>query len=47
MKKFTKMTAEQFVEAMQAEESRRRKEKERAKGSGSHPSIKRYKRRHR
>ncbi len=47
MKKFSKMTSEQFVEAIKAEETRRDKEGHKSKGSGIKPSKKRLKRRNR
>jgi hypothetical protein len=47
MKKFTTLTTDQFVEKMTEERTKREKAQRRAKGSGSKPSIKRYKRRHR
>jgi len=47
MKKFVTLTTEQFVEKMTQERIKREKAMHRAKGSGSKPSIKRYKRRHR
>ncbi|MGH8004844.1 MAG: hypothetical protein ACRECJ_08990 [Limisphaerales bacterium] len=47
MKKFGKLTTEEFVEKLKAEEKLRDKEKHKAKGSGSKDSIKRHKRRNR
>ena len=47
MRHFSKMTAEEFVATLKAEEIRRDKEKHKAKGSGSKDSIKRHKRRNR
>ncbi len=47
MQKMTTLTTDQFVEKMTEERLKREKASERAKGSGSKPSIKRYKRRHR
>jgi hypothetical protein len=47
MQKLTTMTTEQFVEKMTEERLKREKAMNRAKGSGSKPSIKRYNRRHR
>ncbi len=47
MQKFTTLTTEQFVEKMTEERIKREKAMHRAKGSGSKPSIKRYKRRNR
>jgi len=47
MKKFGKMTTDEFVETLKAEEIRRDKEKHKAKGSGSKSSLKRHKRRNR
>jgi len=47
MKKFSKLTTDEFVETLKAEEIRRDKEKHKAKGSGSKSSIKRHKRRNR
>ncbi len=47
MKKFSKMTADEFVATLQAEEKQRDKERNKAKGSGSKDSIKRHKRRNR
>ncbi len=47
MKKISKMTIDQFVETLKAEEITRDKVKHKAKGSGSKDSIKRHKRRNR
>ncbi|MCI0329568.1 MAG: hypothetical protein L0196_01245 [candidate division Zixibacteria bacterium] len=47
MKKFTEMTADEFVAIIQAEEKHRDREARKSKGSGVKPSKKRLKRRNR
>ncbi len=47
MKKFSKMTTDEFVATLQAEEKQRDRAARRSKGSGIKPSKKRLKRRNR
>ena len=47
MKKFSKLTTDEFVETLKAEEIRRDNERHKAKGSGTKSSKKRLKRRNR